>query len=439
MAAATSAETGSILNYVRRSSLNLFSWLEWILRNNLPLSFCENAAARRYSTLNPICVETLVSGMTALTKAVERSIASEMPDRFGLIFDGWTHSSEHYIAVYARYEVDGVPKTPLLCMAPLLEDEEEDLSARGHMEFLATMLPRDFGKQLHQCCFLVADNCSVNKRLATLMGVPLVGCASHRLNRAVQAEMQEYEDELDAVQKFMIRLRTLMQSAKLRAKTQLRPVIRQDTRWSSTFAMVNRYFKLLEFIDCRDDDIADLVPSPACNRRLRGLLKDLKKVESVSKALQGEDVSLLDARIWLDGLISIKPHYAHFIGPRAEIVHSPDFEVGCVRVLGGNTSRLTRAEESVLAPFVVNNQPAEAGDDDDDDEEESFVAQLQKRRRMAAKETKYKLLHVIPATSNKVERFFSVARITFGHERHGLLPINLEMILFLRENAAYWG
>ncbi|KAG3127650.1 hypothetical protein PI124_g21880 [Phytophthora idaei] len=78
-------------------------------------------------------------------------------------------------------------------------------------------------------------------------------------------------------------------------KTKLRPVIRQDTRWGSTFAIVNRYFTLLEFIDTNDDDIADLVPSPAYNRRLRALLNDVKKVESVSKALQGEDVSLLDA------------------------------------------------------------------------------------------------------------------------------------------------
>ncbi|GMF43945.1 unnamed protein product [Phytophthora fragariaefolia] len=193
--------------------------------------------------------------------------------------------------------------------------------------------------------------------------------------------------------------------------------------------MVNRYFKLLEFIDSRDDDIADLMPSPVCNRRLRGLLKDLKKVESVSKALQGEGVSLLDARVWLAGLISTKPHYARFI------VHSPDFEAGCVKVLCGNTPRLTRAEKLILAPFAVRNQPAETSDDD---EEESFVEQLQKCRRLAAMETKYILLHIIPAKSNKVERFFSVARITFGHERHGLLPITLEMILFLRENAAYW-
>ncbi|KAG2948061.1 hypothetical protein C6341_g9173 [Phytophthora cactorum] len=139
-------------------------------------------------------------------------------------------------------------------------------------------------------------------------------------------------------------MRTLTQSAKLRTKTQLRPVIRQGVE-------VDRYFKLLELMDASDDDLADLMPSPACNRRLRALLPDLKKVESVSKAIQGEDVSLLDARVWLDGLISIKPYYARFIGPRAEIVHSPDFEAG---------------------PSAVS--------EDEDEEEGSFVEQIQIRR-----------------------------------------------------------
>ncbi|KAG3108295.1 hypothetical protein PI125_g11958 [Phytophthora idaei] len=152
--------------------------------------------------------------MVNLTRAVERNIAGKMPERFGLILNGWTHAFEHYIAVYAHYEVH--VKTPLLCLAPLINEEEEDRSARGHMEFLATMLPRDYGKQLGQCCFLVADNCAVSRRLATLMGVPLVGCASHRLNRAVQVEMEDYEDDLVAVQKLTIRMRTLTQSAKLR-------------------------------------------------------------------------------------------------------------------------------------------------------------------------------------------------------------------------------
>ncbi|KAG6951197.1 hypothetical protein JG688_00013836 [Phytophthora aleatoria] len=280
-------------------------------------------------------------------------------------------------------------------------------------------------------------NYVLNHRLATLMGAPLVGRVSHRLNRAVQVEMEDYETELHAVQKLMIRLQTLTQSAKLRMKTKLRPVIRPDTRWGSTFARVNRYFTLLEFIDTNDAKIADLVPSPACNRRLRALQKDLKKVDLVSKALQGEDVSLLDARVWLDGLISINPHYARFIGPRTEFAHSPDFEAGCVRVLVGNASRLTRAEKAALSPFTATSTTTE--NEDYEKEEGSFVEQLQKHRRLAAKETKYDLLHVILATSNVVECLFSVARTTFGQERHGLLPITLEMILFLREMTAPKG
>jgi hypothetical protein len=107
-----------------------------------------------------------------------------------------------------------------------------------------------------------------------------------------------------------------------------------------------------------------------------------------------------------------------------------------VRVLGGNASRLTRSEKAVLAPFTSTDPPASSEDEDDDDE--SFVEQLQKRRRLAAKKVEYSLLHTIPATSNVVERFFSIARTTFGQERHGLQPVTLEMILFLREYHCYW-
>ncbi|EGZ29154.1 hypothetical protein PHYSODRAFT_475997, partial [Phytophthora sojae] len=48
------------------------------------------------------------------------------------------------------------------------------------------------------------------------------------------------------------------------------------------------------------------------------------------------------------------------------------------------------------------------------------------------------LLASIPPTSNVVERFFSIARATFGLQRHALQPYTLEMLLFLRQNADYW-
>ncbi|ETN04902.1 hypothetical protein, variant [Phytophthora nicotianae INRA-310] len=358
MLEATTSETGTLLSYVSRSSQNLYGWLMWVVTSNLPLTFCENRATRRYTTLDPVCVETLRAALEGVSVAVERSIASEMPDQFGLILDGWTHMSEHYLGVFACYEVGGKVKTPLICMAPLMNEADDDLSALAHREFLADMLPRDFGKQIDQCLFVVGDNCSVNQRLASLIGVPLIGCASHRLNRVVQQDLQSHEADLAAVHGLMIKLRTLTQSAKLRLKTSLRPVIRQDTRWSSTFAMLHRYFKLLEHLDKDDDDVAELLPGPVCNRRLRKLLKELANVESVSKALQGS-ADLLDVREWFDGLIAMKPQYAHYLAPRADIVHSPDFESGCVRVLRGNSNRLTRTRRqySSLSLQVLQPRP----------------------------------------------------------------------------------
>ncbi|POM74111.1 Hypothetical protein PHPALM_8970 [Phytophthora palmivora] len=68
----------------------------------------------------------------------------------------------------------------------------------------------------------------------------------------------------------------------------------------------------------------------------------------------------------------------------------------------------------------------------------SFVERLQKRRRLEERQPTYELLASIPPTSNVVERFFSVARTTFGQQRRSLQPYTLEMLLFLRQNADYW-
>ncbi|KAG4229200.1 hypothetical protein PC116_g22459 [Phytophthora cactorum] len=120
-----------------------------------------------------------------VTRLVEAAIGDELPDGFGLMLDGWSHASEHYVAVFAWYEPDGVAKTVLLSMAPIINEPDEDLSARTHRGVLAGMLERDFRKQLSCCKYFVGDNCSVNRRLTTMMQVPLVGCASHPLSRAV--------------------------------------------------------------------------------------------------------------------------------------------------------------------------------------------------------------------------------------------------------------
>ncbi|KAG6941978.1 hypothetical protein JG687_00019333, partial [Phytophthora cactorum] len=98
-------------------------------------------------------------------------------------------------------------------------------------------------------------------------------------------------------------------------------------------------------------------------------------------------------------------------------------------------TRLTRAEKAALCPFACGGPPGPPADGED---EGSFVEHLEKRCKLAVEEQQYALLRSIPPTSNMGDRFFCLARVTFGHERNSLHPMTLEQILFLRQNPSYW-
>jgi hypothetical protein len=83
--------------------------------------------------------------------------------------------------------------------------------------------------------------------------------------------------------------------------------------------MLSRYFELREFISADDEELAEEMPSPAANRRLKVLLAQLADVESVSKKLQSEGLNLLDARDLLDGLLEIQPSFANYLGTCAQL------------------------------------------------------------------------------------------------------------------------
>jgi hypothetical protein len=78
--------------------------------------------------------------------------------------------------------------------------------------------------------------------------------------------------------------------------------------------MVQRFFALLEYIDRDDDDIAELMPSAAANKKLKALLEQLRCVESVSKSIQSATVSTRDVRTLFDGLIAMFPQLERYLG-----------------------------------------------------------------------------------------------------------------------------
>ncbi|EGZ23866.1 hypothetical protein PHYSODRAFT_484147 [Phytophthora sojae] len=215
----------------------------------------------------------------------------------------------------------------------------------------------------------------------------------------------------------MRKLRTLKQAAKLRAKTPLAAVLRQDTRWSSTFSMLKRYFRLRPFISADDEELADFLPSRLAHPKLETLLASLRDVESVSKHLQGDGLTPLDARVLFDELLKSHPSFAKYLATDADIVHSAVFEQAVVKVLDDQAALLTDDEVAALEPFKRTQTH---------------------RRKVAAAPATYEQLNAIPPTSNMVERLFSIARAMLRHERHRLSPMMLEMILFLKINSSYW-
>ncbi|KAG6955005.1 hypothetical protein JG688_00012084 [Phytophthora aleatoria] len=64
------------------------------------------------------------------------------------MLDGWTHGSEHYLAVFGCYEISAPPRHPLFSLAPIVVDGSGRLDAEIHMAALAAFLPFFFVRTL---------------------------------------------------------------------------------------------------------------------------------------------------------------------------------------------------------------------------------------------------------------------------------------------------
>ncbi|KAE8995560.1 hypothetical protein PR001_g20093 [Phytophthora rubi] len=233
--------------------------------------------------------------METVTNAVENMIGDAMPERFGLVLDEWTHGTEHYITVYGCFETATSSQYPLLSLAPVMDEPDDQLNAEDH----------------------------------------------------------------------------------------------------------------IAFISAEDEELSDFLPSRSAHRKLETLLPILRDIESVSKHLQGDGLTLLDARVLFDELLKSHPSFTKYLT--------------VVKVLGdrGGGGLLTDDEAAALEP-VKRKQTDEEGMAPAD--KQGFAVRTLKRRNIVAAPTTYELLQAIPPTSNMVERLFSVTRAVLCHERHRLSP-----------------
>ena len=84
----------------------------------------------------------------------------------------------------------------------------------------------------------------------------------------------------------------------LRKTTDLAPISRKITRWSSTFDMTHRYRAIGDKLDWTDRELINFIPVPSENALINELVNKMAKFNSVSKKLQDDRISIHDIRLF---------------------------------------------------------------------------------------------------------------------------------------------
>jgi hypothetical protein len=154
----------------------------------------------------------------------------------------------------------------------------------------------------------------------------------------------------------------------------------------------------------------------------------MQKLKSVFLRLQDRECNLYEARILFDSLTEEFPSLKHYITNKAEIIQSPDFENGVVKIMKGEA--LSKKEAIECAMLKISNSGV-IGDVEDEGEADShgsnyalsiLAANKKKLDSTLQKKDIWMTVDFIPPTSALVESFFSTSKHVFGARRVGTTP-----------------
>ncbi|CAG8540943.1 46495_t:CDS:2 [Gigaspora margarita] len=133
---------------------------------------------------------------------------------------------------------------------------------------------KSYGKSVENVLFFSDDNCSTNRKIANDLDLPLVGCASHRLNLTVNDLIS------DAV-------KTILDNA---------------TSWMSVMKMIERFMELVPHVtqtnrfSGRDISLVEQLDLNEVDR----LIKRLKYFSEATNDLQSDSINLDDVRTYFN-------------------------------------------------------------------------------------------------------------------------------------------
>ncbi|RHZ21784.1 hypothetical protein DYB37_011667 [Aphanomyces astaci] len=165
------------------------------------------------------------------------------------------------------------------------------------------------------------------------------------------------------------------------------------------------------------------------------LLGILSELESGTKDLQAEDVTILDARNLFVETILLYPDADKRLRPNAEIVVSPNFESAVTKVLNNATDQLSAVEREDVCGLQINYPAAQAPSG----KPLNLSEQAKERKKTSHEEFKYLDCQFLRPTSYMCERFFSWAKLALTDQRRAMTSQNFEQPMFLKVNKLALG
>ncbi|KAG6950673.1 hypothetical protein JG688_00014060, partial [Phytophthora aleatoria] len=130
--------------FVSGETSHRFNWMRWVVERNMPLSEVDT-------------LDVLMDIRVGMTLGI----------CFGIMFDGWSSGSMHYVTVYGVFETNGDLHLQLLAVSPL-DDGSPDADANIK---LFDSVPDVYNKTLDMVAFIVGDNYSPIQSTATKLDV----------------------------------------------------------------------------------------------------------------------------------------------------------------------------------------------------------------------------------------------------------------------------
>ena len=461
--------------------LRAYQWIKWLAMRNMPLCEIENPLTRKLAKIEPFSAKTIRKYIIATAKETEQAISLELKEagKVTLLMDGWTcdGASTHYIAIFAGYKhpKSGEYNEVLLALSPTLE--EDDLGADAHIDLFESTIDL-YGNSKDDIACIIGDNCNTNKAISTRWDIPMVGCASHRLNLAVKQWIDSHGNIAEAIEKvstLMAKASNLKTAARLRELTldyhgvSLKAVRENVTRWTSVFSMVKRYLRIKQQLDDCDGLAPYLLDGPQHNL-IKKVNEDFEIFHMITSEIQAKGVNLLHVRLQF-GTLCADPHYAcmrEHLNPAATIVQSKHFESGVRNIILGNHTNLTD-DERVAVERLIDPKKLEAqrealqeqeggagGDGTAGRGARARVLSLKEKLALNIKKRKIgadlpgnitaesmsvyvDVGKLICATSNCCERLFSEAKYIMLPHRRSMSPIVFEALIYLKKNEKFWN